>query len=250
MNENYKYDENFYLNEDNQAKKSAEKIIPYLVKNLSINSALDVGCGTGSWLSIWSKLGVNNFIGVDFMKPSSNLRIPLENYIQCDLSKEDIPIENHFDFAQCLECLEHVPKVRAEKIVNKLCCLTNKVLFSAATPGQGGENHINEQSLEYWRMIFKKNNFIPFDPVRTKFKNEKSISFWYRNNVILYVNADNKNELSEKFIETFIPDDILIPNYQGKIRRFRNKIISFLPLKIVNLLAKIKTVLLNLNANQ
>lgn len=241
----YKYNKKFYINEDKHANRSAQKIIPILKSNITISSVLDVGCGTGSWLSIWLKSGIQNILGVDFMDPSEKLKIPLENFVKCDLAKENIPLDEKFDFVQCLECLEHIPQGIAEKVVNKLCSLGDIVMFSAATPGQGGENHINEQSLEYWRKVFENNGFKPFDPIRISFQKEKSISFWYRYNIILYVNIKGLNRLSDKFLKSRISDERRIPRFESKIQRIRNKVISILPIKIVNFLAKVKTLFSN-----
>ena len=37
------------------------------------------------------------------------------------------------------------------------------MLFSAAVPGQGGENHVNEQPLAYWRAIFREHGYSAVD---------------------------------------------------------------------------------------
>ena len=42
----------------------------------------------------------------------------------------------------------------ADVFVDSLCRHGELIIFSAAVPGQGGERHVNEQPLEYWREKF------------------------------------------------------------------------------------------------
>ena len=44
---------------------AAREILPYVLKLKKINSILDVGCGTGTWLSVALELGVKEVAGVD-----------------------------------------------------------------------------------------------------------------------------------------------------------------------------------------
>jgi hypothetical protein len=62
------------------------------------------------------------------------------------------------------------------------------VLFSAATPGQGGENHINERPLSFWQALFQANGYDAYDVIRPVFRAHKGIEPWYRFNTILYAN--------------------------------------------------------------
>ena len=55
-----------------------------------------------------------------------------------------------FDLVLSLEVAEHLPSECAEAFVESLVNLGPVILFSAAIPYQGGENHVNEQWPEYW----------------------------------------------------------------------------------------------------
>ena len=46
------------------AKKSANILVPIVYEKLKPKSVLDVGCGIGSWLKVWSEFNVDIF-GVD-----------------------------------------------------------------------------------------------------------------------------------------------------------------------------------------
>jgi hypothetical protein len=64
-----------------------------------------------------------------------------------------------FDIALCLEVAEHVPAHLAPRLVAFLTSLSPVVVFSAATPGQGGQSHINEQPPSYWSRLFNSDGF-------------------------------------------------------------------------------------------
>jgi hypothetical protein len=53
-----------------------------------------------------------------------------------------------FDLAASLEVAEHLSSARADGFVEHLTRLSDRVLFSAEVPGQGGYGHRNEQPHE------------------------------------------------------------------------------------------------------
>ena len=87
------------------------------------------------------------------------------NFIERDLSQR-ITIDSKYDLACCLEVAEHLPPERAGSFVEDLTKLAPVVLFSAAIPGQGGDNHVNEMWQHHWARLFAKNGFRAVDYVR------------------------------------------------------------------------------------
>jgi hypothetical protein len=63
------------------------------------------------------------------------------------------------------------------------------VLFSAAIPGQGGTDHINEQWQDYWRDLFLSENFHPVNIIRPAVWGLPEVDLWYQQNSILYCSA-------------------------------------------------------------
>src|SRR2546422_3809267 len=59
------YRRDFFESHNSGTKGSAQEIVPYIIKFLNPKSVLDVGCGTGIWLAVFNKLGVNDFVGID-----------------------------------------------------------------------------------------------------------------------------------------------------------------------------------------
>ena len=59
------YDDKFFQYVNSGATLSACLLIPHLMDKLKVDSVLDVGCGQGAWLKVWSELGVRHVEGID-----------------------------------------------------------------------------------------------------------------------------------------------------------------------------------------
>lgn len=180
----HKYTEHYYRRISEGAIQSAKEVYSVLDEmGVKHDSVIDIGCGVGEW---------NNdnpgYIGVDYKTPVKSLMIPRERYFDCDLEKNThIDIDKKFDLALCLEVAEHLNEHRAVSLVNMLCDLSDKVLFSAAIPKQGGTGHINEQWQTYWADIFAKFGFYPAKKqLRERIMFNDKIELWYKQNIVLY----------------------------------------------------------------
>jgi hypothetical protein len=69
--------------------------------------------------------------------------------------------------------------------VDFLTSAADTVLFSAAIPGQGGDNHINEQWPAYWQGLFRSSGFDFEDGIRWRFWEDELVDWWYRQNMFL-----------------------------------------------------------------
>ena len=212
------YDAKFYKSIDDGSISSAERIIPVLLKLFRPKSVIDVGCGMGSWLNVAKKNGIKKVVGIDGdYIDKSLLHINENEFIVKDLRKE-IVINESFDLALCLEVGEHIPKKDAHILVKSLSNLSSIILFSAALPGQGGNNHINEQWPEFWESLFLKFNFLKIDIIRKEIYKDDKIEWWYRQNVVLFVKKDlvkkfnlENNEMCSDML--FIHKSLLKKNY-------------------------------------
>jgi SAM-dependent methyltransferase len=165
---------------------AAQKILPAILDAYNIKSVLDVGTGLGTWLEIAHKYGINDFVGIDgSWADKKMLKIPLENFIEIDLSKR-VNINRKFDLVICLEVAEHLPIDSASLLIETLTEHSEIVLFSAAIPKQGGQNHINEQIPQYWINLFKARGYECYDYLRPYIWNDVDIEWWYRQNIFIY----------------------------------------------------------------
>lgn len=238
--QSYKYDSSFFDFVSVSSGASSLTFLKQLDLGFFPQSVLDVGCGPGVWLNAWKVLGVKEVIGLDgnYVDKTSLLIDPSE-FIACDISSQ-IKLGKSFDLVQCLEVGEHISNEKANILLKNLTNHSNIILFSSATPGQGGEHHINERPLEYWAAKFKVEGYDAFDYPRLVTKHIKSIEPWYRYNTLLFANSNGKSLLSQSVSQTAIQDIQHIPQYSPILWRLRCNFISILPYFLVNSLARLK----------
>lgn len=233
------YSNEFYDYIEKGSRRSAKAFIAILQNSLDLNSVLDVGCGRGAWLSEWRAAGIEDVIGVDGdYVIRENLHFPSEQFCPANL-EQGFDLDRKFDLAQCLEVAEHLREEAAKVIVQSIARHSNIVVFSAATPGQGGENHINEQPISYWREIFEQNGFEAYDFVRPNVQADDQVEPWYRYNTLLYANALGRRKLSKEIINTHIPKGIPVAEYGSLGWKMRKAVVRTLPRVVVNKIAAV-----------
>jgi SAM-dependent methyltransferase len=237
---NYAYDETFYRYIERGAIRSAQVVIPLVVDRLKIKSVLDVGCGVGAWVAEYHKQGIMACLGVDgdYVKESS-LLVPPASFIARDVG-HPFDLRRRFDLAQCLEVGEHLETPASKTLVANLVRHSDRVLFSAAVPGQGGENHINEQPYEFWRALFAEHEYVPYDFLRPLLRDAAAVEIWYRHNIMLYVAKRSQDQLLTAVARTRIPEKEPIADVSSLGYRMRKRILSALPASMLTRLAIVK----------
>jgi SAM-dependent methyltransferase len=184
------YKKKSYKDRHSETFDSAELIVPHILKLLSINSVVDIGCGVGTWLLAFMNHGIKEILGVEGpWMPKEHLVIPETMFMNHDLTTS-FSLKKTFDLAMSLEVAEHIPQELAESFIETLTKLAPIVLFSAAIPGQGGIGHVNEQWPDYWARLFIKNDYKPIDYIRRKIWNDDRVQWWYAQNLIMYIRSD------------------------------------------------------------
>jgi len=179
------YNAKFYR-ELEQTRDSARVILPIVFSLLKPASLVDVGCGAGHWLTTASELGVSDFLGVegDWIG-AAELAVPRERIIVHDLGTP-LDLGRRFDLAISLEVAEHLPESKAREFVRGLSRAADKVLFSAAIPGQGGRHHLNEQWPKYWAEIFGELGYGCHDLLRFQVWNHARVLWYYAQNCLIF----------------------------------------------------------------
>jgi SAM-dependent methyltransferase len=168
------------------AREAAAAVLPKLFELVPVRSVVDVGCGTGGWLSAARDLGVEDLYGVDgpWLRPE-DAEIPSELVTTADLS-EPYDFGRRFDLALSLEVAEHLPETAARVFVATLVGAAPIVAFSAAVPAQGGTGHLNEQWPAYWTDLFAEHGYEPLDCLRPLIWDDERVEWWYAQNLILF----------------------------------------------------------------
>lgn len=184
------YDADFFEELRRGAHQSAEVIVPLILEWVQPGSVVDVGCGDGTWLSVFQAGGIDDILGLDGSYVlSETLQIPKERFVPKDLS-QPVSLGRTFDLAVSLEVAEHLPAESAPGFVESLTSLSDVVLFSAAIPHQGGTHHVNEQWPNYWIDLFESRGYIPVDSLRRRLWNDAAVQPWYAQNSFLFVRGD------------------------------------------------------------
>jgi SAM-dependent methyltransferase len=164
-------------------------IVPIVLQLLPVRTVVDVGCGDGSWLAVFQKLGVAEILGIDGDYVDRDLlQIPKENFQAFDLTKP-FDLGRVFDLALSLEVAEHLPVESAPAFVESLIRLAPIVLFSAAIPSQGGTHHVNEQWQDEWAALFARHGYLPIDFVRQRVWENEAVEWWYAQNTLLFATS-------------------------------------------------------------
>ena len=193
------YDKKFYDTNYPDSKISAVIVLSHVLNLIpEVESVVDVGCGTGVWLSVLKEKGVKTIQGYDgnWVLGAEALAIPREYFSAVDLNKS-FEVDRRFDLAMSMEVAEHLAPESYATSVHSLTRLSDIVLFSAAVPGQGGTNHINEQWPSYWSNLFRNENFEVVDLLRGMIWDDDRIPYWYRQNILLFLNATTRSGLIE-----------------------------------------------------
>lgn len=138
------------------------------------------------------ELGITDCLGIDgrYVDPST-LMFDRTHFMAHDLTVP-LDIARSYDLAISMEVAEHLPESAADLFVQSLCSLSDAALFSAAVPGQGGNNHINEQWPDYWGRKFSQQGFRMVDCIRASIWDDDSVAPWYRQNTFLCLRFPQK----------------------------------------------------------
>lgn len=187
---NTPYTEAFHERLKQGSLRSAREIVPLFLKYIQPRSVVDVGCGLGSWLSVFKDFGIADCLGLDGDYVNTDkLEISLEQFQPFALDTP-IKLDRTFDLVVSLEVAEHLPPESARTFIASLTDLGSVVLFSAAIPLQGGTNHVNEQWPSYWAQLFQERDYLAIDCLRKKIWNNEHVEPWYAQNILVFVRRD------------------------------------------------------------
>jgi hypothetical protein len=124
-----------------------------------------------------------------------------------------------YDLVICLEVAEHLPDSASDLLVETLTKHGDVIIFSAAIPGQGGQNHVNEQWTSYWQNKFSKLGFYFHDVLRPLIWTNKSIEWWYKQNMFLVTREPSQKEVLDMIHPDLFEEKVKLidDTYSGRI---------------------------------
>lgn len=137
------YDREFHKSIENDEYPQAVRLGEYIVNSFRFNSFLDFGCSTGMYLrEVQNRLPDTHTAGFEFSQDAVDAAL-CKNVFKTDLTVpltiERIPNT----LGLCLEVLEHIDDSQWRPVLENMTRLCDRIIFSAATIGQGGVGHIN-----------------------------------------------------------------------------------------------------------
>ena len=227
----------FYRSIAPESLRAAGLIAPLLAP-LRAASVVDFGCGTGAWLQAFRAQGAGVVHGIDQFDPRGvELAIRPEEYQRADLTSE-LRLPREYDLAISLEVGEHIPRAASRTLVHNLARASRRVLFSAATPGQGGVHHVNERPLAEWVALFAECGYAASDFVRALIA-ERGIRVepWYRFNTLFFY---RDVEVPPLVARHAVRDPRELARHVTLGWRLRSALIGMLPVGAVTFLANCK----------
>ncbi len=191
-----------YKERDFKRRESLSWRVPIIcdaiIKVLKPKSVIDFGCGNGDITCGFLDRGIEacGIEGTQNAIPSSklppgklyihDLRKPWDANFRSLLYYSISPAK--FDLALCLEVAEHIEPEYIPELLFKLLTSSDRILFSAARPGQGGVKHVNCQPKEYWISQFTGKGLtygvLTAEELQKEFysyRNKKGIKAYYQN---------------------------------------------------------------------
>lgn len=169
-------------NQDIHNTNAANEIVPIIIDLFSPKNVADIGCGTGTFLNVFKSNGISDVIGIDGSWVDWKLLLKNINeaeFFECDFEK-GVRLKKRYDICICLEVAEHISPYKSSSFISDLSEISNVIIFSAAIPFQGGQNHLNEQWIDYWQDLFKEKGYSIYDGLRELIWDNKNVDVWYK----------------------------------------------------------------------
>jgi len=134
-----------------------DQIAKRIVEQYEPKTVLDAGCAWGFLVEAFRNHGVEAF-GVDISEYAiQNVHPEIKPY--CWHGSITKPFPRKYDLITCIEVLEHMPMLEAEKAIENLCAHADEIVFSSTPFDYKEVTHINVHDPEYWAEQFARHGF-------------------------------------------------------------------------------------------
>jgi cyclopropane fatty-acyl-phospholipid synthase-like methyltransferase len=182
------YDKRYNDFLDAAAGNSAPAMAATIKRIFNPNSVIDVGCGAGTLLAQLKQYGLE-VKGLEYSDAGiARCRERGVSVEKFDLESEEA-VQGVSDLTVSFEVAEHLPESLADNYIRVISQFSPVVVMSAATVGQGGLDHVNEQPHEYWIEKMERRGF-EYDQQSSRQVREEwagqGVAYWYVNNTMIF----------------------------------------------------------------
>jgi Methyltransferase domain len=145
------YDDEFFRFILADSRPQAEWLAPKIANEFGVRSVIDLGCASGHWVDAFMRAGADAR-GIEGSESAKASLVCAEDRVKfADLRFPLTDAPSHADLVMSIEVAEHIEEKYADTFLANIVRYTpNIILLTAATPGQGGHYHVNEQPQAYW----------------------------------------------------------------------------------------------------
>lgn len=149
------YGTRFFAKSSRKKGDSDQLVAATLRQQFTFRSVIDLGCGDGYFLAALQAAGCE-VLGLERsaagLDGCGRRGVPARRF---DIRADPLPDDARADLCLCFEVAEHLPAAYAARLVDLVTTAAPLAIFTAATPGQGGVGHFNEQPHAYWVALFE-----------------------------------------------------------------------------------------------
>lgn len=157
-----------FESEMDMASLFPRSILEVTIDRLAPSSVLDVGCGTGRSLEHFLARGIDA-VGIEGSRRAIEKSGHSERIVHANLNHA-IDLGRSFDLIWSYEVVEHIHPDFVDELMATFSTHGDRVVISAARPGQGGQGHFNEQPPEYWIERFGRYGYRLDEPLTAELR--------------------------------------------------------------------------------
>lgn len=186
------YSRDFHRSIENDEHPQAVRLADYISTHIRPSTFLDFGCSTGLYLGeIKRRLPDISAHGFEFSAEAVANAL-CADIQHCDLTLPLTRERRPNTLGLCLEVLEHIDDAHWKTVLTNITGLCDRLIFSAAVPGQGGTGHINcRVKLDWIRRFHALGWVVDVDATRhlLDFMRSGYHMGWFAWNVVVFVPA-------------------------------------------------------------
>ena len=134
-----------------------EGSLNFMKKLFNVKTMLDIGCGPAGMVKLAREKGIEAY-GIDGDFSVERPDVETDWITIHDYEKGPSPVDKSFDLIWSCEFVEHVWEDYQENYMKDFQ-KGNFIVMTYAPPGKAGHHHVNCNTEDYWKGVFKEYGF-------------------------------------------------------------------------------------------